>query len=188
MMCPQVLEVSSPTAGSALLGPSQIHSLQLAQELTVRTTSAHGESSDSLPVHVPAKLAAIMAGPAPLPRLCQHSPAPPPSPSTSLPPSRMGLPKSPCRPGTTPLLDAHAAANAAVTHHLPHHHHHHQQQPHHQPHPHPEALFSAASYADAWASPGATLVTSVTSIPGAYTTSTPTVHPISAALFLHIRR
>ncbi|TWW74437.1 Peripheral-type benzodiazepine receptor-associated protein 1 [Takifugu flavidus] len=42
-----VLEVSSPTAGSALLGPSQIQSLLAAQELTVRTMSAHGESSSS---------------------------------------------------------------------------------------------------------------------------------------------
>ncbi|XP_061754235.1 RIMS-binding protein 2 isoform X9 [Nerophis ophidion] len=60
----KVLEVSSPTAGSALLGPSQIQSLQTAQDLTVRTMSAHGESSDSFPVNVPSKLAAIMAGPA----------------------------------------------------------------------------------------------------------------------------
>ncbi|XP_077403208.1 peripheral-type benzodiazepine receptor-associated protein 1 isoform X18 [Vanacampus margaritifer] len=59
----KVLEVSSPTAGSALLGPSQIQSLQAAQELTVRTMSAHGESCDSFPVNVPSKLAAIMAGP-----------------------------------------------------------------------------------------------------------------------------
>ncbi|CAF98526.1 unnamed protein product, partial [Tetraodon nigroviridis] len=59
----KVLEVSSPTAGSALLGPSQIQSLQSAQELTVRTMSAHGESCDSFPVSVPSKLAAIMAGP-----------------------------------------------------------------------------------------------------------------------------
>lgn len=56
--------MSSPTAGSALLGPSQIQSLQAAQELTVRTMSAHGESCDSFPVNVPSKLAAIMAGPA----------------------------------------------------------------------------------------------------------------------------
>ncbi|XP_059207261.1 peripheral-type benzodiazepine receptor-associated protein 1 [Centropristis striata] len=60
----KVLEVSSPTAGSALLGPSQMQSLLAAQELTVRTMSAHGESCDSLPVNVPSKLAAIMAGPA----------------------------------------------------------------------------------------------------------------------------
>ncbi|KAK2879783.1 hypothetical protein Q8A73_023595 [Channa argus] len=60
----KVLEVSSPTAGSALLGPSQIQSLQAARELTVRTMSGHGESCDSLPVNVPSKLAAIMAGPA----------------------------------------------------------------------------------------------------------------------------
>uniref|UniRef100_A0A3Q2YX98 RIMS-binding protein 2 n=1 Tax=Hippocampus comes TaxID=109280 RepID=A0A3Q2YX98_HIPCM len=59
----KVLEVSSPTAGSALLGPSQIQSLQAAQELTVRTMSAHGESCDSFPVNVPSRLPAIMAGP-----------------------------------------------------------------------------------------------------------------------------
>uniref|UniRef100_A0A8C9XJC7 RIMS-binding protein 2 n=1 Tax=Sander lucioperca TaxID=283035 RepID=A0A8C9XJC7_SANLU len=60
----KVLEVSSPTAGSALLGPSQMQSLLAVQELTVRTTSAHGDSCHSLPVNVPSKLAAIMAGPA----------------------------------------------------------------------------------------------------------------------------
>ncbi|XP_039634531.1 peripheral-type benzodiazepine receptor-associated protein 1 isoform X14 [Perca fluviatilis] len=59
----KVLEVSSPTAGSALLGPSQMQSLLAVQELTVRTTSAHGDSCHSLPVNVPSKLAAIMAGP-----------------------------------------------------------------------------------------------------------------------------
>ncbi|XP_077449259.1 peripheral-type benzodiazepine receptor-associated protein 1 isoform X4 [Stigmatopora argus] len=59
----KVLEVSSPTAGSALLGPSQIQSLQAAEQLTVRTMSLHGESCDSFPVNVPSKLAAIMAGP-----------------------------------------------------------------------------------------------------------------------------
>ncbi|XP_057676174.1 peripheral-type benzodiazepine receptor-associated protein 1 isoform X19 [Corythoichthys intestinalis] len=59
----KVLEVSSPTAGSALLGPSQIQSLQAAEELTVRTMSVHGESCDSFPVNVPSKIAAIMAGP-----------------------------------------------------------------------------------------------------------------------------
>ncbi|XP_060768673.1 RIMS-binding protein 2-like isoform X1 [Neoarius graeffei] len=58
----KVLEVSSPTAGSALIGPSQIEMLQAARELTVRTMSPHGESADSTPVNVPAKLPAIMAG------------------------------------------------------------------------------------------------------------------------------
>ncbi|XP_046694412.1 peripheral-type benzodiazepine receptor-associated protein 1-like isoform X4 [Silurus meridionalis] len=58
----KVLEVSSPTAGSALIGPSQIEMLQTAHELTVRTMSPHGESADSTPVNVPAKLPAIMAG------------------------------------------------------------------------------------------------------------------------------
>ncbi|XP_052412439.1 peripheral-type benzodiazepine receptor-associated protein 1 isoform X5 [Carassius gibelio] len=69
----KVLEVSSPTAGSALIGPSQIQTLQAAHELTVRTMSAFGESMDSLPVNVPAKLPAIMSG-ASLPQ-CQSVPA-----------------------------------------------------------------------------------------------------------------
>ncbi|XP_058631989.1 peripheral-type benzodiazepine receptor-associated protein 1 isoform X9 [Onychostoma macrolepis] len=69
----KVLEVSSPTAGSALIGPSQIQTLQAARELTVRTMSAFGESVDSLPVNVPAKLPAIMSG-ASLPQ-CQSVPA-----------------------------------------------------------------------------------------------------------------
>uniref|UniRef100_A0A3B4BU36 RIMS-binding protein 2 n=1 Tax=Pygocentrus nattereri TaxID=42514 RepID=A0A3B4BU36_PYGNA len=58
----KVLEVSSPTAGSALIGPSQIQTLQAAHEITVRTMSPHGESADSAPVNVPAKLPAIMTG------------------------------------------------------------------------------------------------------------------------------
>ncbi|XP_051973684.1 peripheral-type benzodiazepine receptor-associated protein 1-like [Xyrauchen texanus] len=63
----KVLEVSSPTAGSALIGPSQIQTLQAAHELTVRTMSPFGESVDSLPVNVPSKLPAIMSG-VPLPQ------------------------------------------------------------------------------------------------------------------------
>uniref|UniRef100_A0A8B9LW16 TSPO associated protein 1 n=1 Tax=Astyanax mexicanus TaxID=7994 RepID=A0A8B9LW16_ASTMX len=41
----KVLEVSSPTAGSALIGPSQIQTLQAAREITVRTMSPNGESN-----------------------------------------------------------------------------------------------------------------------------------------------
>uniref|UniRef100_A0AAV2JAM1 RIMS-binding protein 2 n=1 Tax=Knipowitschia caucasica TaxID=637954 RepID=A0AAV2JAM1_KNICA len=70
----KVLEVSSPTAGSVLLGPSQIHSLQGAQELTVRSMSAHGESCDSLPVNLPFKLEALLTGPSVTPPV-----VPPPS-------------------------------------------------------------------------------------------------------------
>ncbi|KAA0716884.1 Peripheral-type benzodiazepine receptor-associated protein 1 [Triplophysa tibetana] len=69
----KVLEVSSPTAGSALIGPSQIQTLQAARELTVRTMSAFGESADSLSVNVPVKLPAIMSGTS-LPQ-CQSVPA-----------------------------------------------------------------------------------------------------------------
>ncbi|KAJ8275805.1 hypothetical protein COCON_G00075570 [Conger conger] len=58
----KVLEVSSPTAGSALLGPSQMHILKSASELTVRTMSPHGESADSVPIKVQPKLIAIATG------------------------------------------------------------------------------------------------------------------------------
>ncbi|KAM6984239.1 peripheral-type benzodiazepine receptor-associated protein 1 isoform 3-T3 [Tautogolabrus adspersus] len=84
----KVLEVSSPTAGSALLGPSQIQSLQAAQDLTVRTMSAHGESCDSMPVNVPSKLAAIMSGPAVI------TPVVPPLPCTPAGSSNLPSPPS----------------------------------------------------------------------------------------------
>ncbi|XP_058239183.1 peripheral-type benzodiazepine receptor-associated protein 1 isoform X11 [Hemibagrus wyckioides] len=69
----KMLEVSSPTAGSALIGPSQIEMLRVSHELTVRTMSPHGESADSTPVNVPAKLPSIMAGASMPP--CQSVPA-----------------------------------------------------------------------------------------------------------------
>lgn len=68
-----MLEVSSPTAGSALIGPSQIEMLRAARELTVRTMSLHGESADSTPVNVPVKLPAIIEGASMPP--CQSVPA-----------------------------------------------------------------------------------------------------------------
>ncbi|KAJ8368364.1 hypothetical protein SKAU_G00083920 [Synaphobranchus kaupii] len=58
----KVLEVSSPTAGSVLMGPAQLHTLQTAQELTVRTMSPQGESTDSVPVPVLPNLMAITMG------------------------------------------------------------------------------------------------------------------------------
>uniref|UniRef100_A0A673BS58 RIMS-binding protein 2 n=1 Tax=Sphaeramia orbicularis TaxID=375764 RepID=A0A673BS58_9TELE len=106
----KVLEVSSPTAGSALLGPSQIQSLQAAQELTVRTTSAHGESCDSLPVNVPSKLAAIMAGPA---ATSPAVPATPPSCVPLGPPSPVMYGNSAAKVSTLPGVlpsNPHAAA------------------------------------------------------------------------------
>ncbi|XP_045895285.1 peripheral-type benzodiazepine receptor-associated protein 1-like isoform X4 [Micropterus dolomieu] len=138
----KVLEVSSPTAGSALLGPSQIQSLLAAQELTVRTMSAHGESCDSLPVNVPSKLAAIMAGPAVTP------PVVPPLSCTpagsSNPPSPMPYGNSAAKVSMLPSIlpsDMHitglteeAAANP--------------------PHAlYSEYLLSSASYVKAWANP-----------------------------------
>ncbi|KAI3373066.1 hypothetical protein L3Q82_006414 [Scortum barcoo] len=138
----RVLEVSSPTAGSALLGPSQIQSLQAAQELTVRTMSAHGESCDSLPVDVPSKLAAIMAGPA------ITAPVVPPLPcvpagSTNLPSlSSYGnsAAKVSMLPGSLPS-DTHVTGltveNAANPPHALH----------------SEDLISSVSYVKAWANP-----------------------------------
>uniref|UniRef100_A0A3B4AHH0 RIMS-binding protein 2 n=1 Tax=Periophthalmus magnuspinnatus TaxID=409849 RepID=A0A3B4AHH0_9GOBI len=76
----KVLEVSSPTAGSVLLGPSQIQSLQGARELTVRSMSAHGESCDSLPVNVPFKLDALLTGPSITPPVVPPPPCVPVSP------------------------------------------------------------------------------------------------------------
>ncbi|KAG9339756.1 hypothetical protein JZ751_022422, partial [Albula glossodonta] len=73
----KVLEVSSPTAGSALLGPSQIHALQASSELTVRTMSPHGESANSVPVKILPKLGAIATG------LTSPRPIPPSYPAAS---------------------------------------------------------------------------------------------------------
>ncbi|XP_056253070.1 peripheral-type benzodiazepine receptor-associated protein 1 isoform X4 [Seriola aureovittata] len=161
----KVLEVSSPTAGSALLGPSQIQSLQAAQELTVRTMSAHGESCDSLPVNVPSKLAAIMAGPA-----ITAPVVPPPLPCSPIGPSNMPSPPSYINsaakvsmlPSTLPPdthntgLTVEAAANP--------------------PHAlHSEGLLSSASYVKAWANPSsaAALAVCEATLPGA-----PTITPM----------
>ncbi|XP_037125315.1 peripheral-type benzodiazepine receptor-associated protein 1-like isoform X15 [Syngnathus acus] len=122
----KVLEVSSPTAGSALLGPSQIQSLQAAQELTVRTMSAHGESCDSFPVNVPSKMAAIMAGslasaPVAPPHACE------PVGTTNLPPllslgksAANASPVCPSPPNRDiSSLTAEAAANSPQVPHSP---------------------------------------------------------------------
>ena len=157
--------MSSPTAGSALLGPSQIQSLQAAQELTVRTMSAHGESCDSLPVNVPSKLAAIMTGPAITAPI-----VPPPLPCTSSDPCI--LPSSPSYmnsaakfsmlPSTLPShtqntgLTVEAAANP--------------------PHAlHSEDLLSSASYVKAWASPSSAAALAVCE---ATLPVTPTITPV----------
>ncbi|XP_028838034.1 peripheral-type benzodiazepine receptor-associated protein 1 isoform X7 [Denticeps clupeoides] len=137
----KVLEVASPTAGSALLGPSQIQSLQSAQELTVRTMSAHGESPDSVAVNVQAKLPAIMTG---------TKPSCPPVPALSSAASELFLqatPPSSCSaaktstPAYASLPDVHVPSPGgegvdlkpnAVTINAP---------------------LPAASYAEAWATP-----------------------------------
>ncbi|CAJ1064431.1 peripheral-type benzodiazepine receptor-associated protein 1-like isoform X14 [Xyrichtys novacula] len=165
----KVLEVSSPTAGSALLGPSQIQSLQAAQELTVRTMSAHGESCDSMPVNVPSKLAAIMAGPAiitpvvpPLsctPAGCTNLP-PPPSYGNSAAKVSV-LPSSLPSDSHFSGLIIEAAANP--------------------PHAlHSEDRLLSASYVRAWASPSsaAALAVCEATLPIA-STITPVVHVTS---------
>ncbi|XP_073807928.1 peripheral-type benzodiazepine receptor-associated protein 1 isoform X15 [Danio rerio] len=141
----KVLEVSSPTAGSALIGPSQIQTLQAARELTVRTMSASGESVDSLPVNVPAKLPAIMSG-ASLPQ-CQPVPAAAASvltasanPDPAVCATSLSAAKTPILPHAA-TLDEHTAGpvrgvfiNTSKTIHH-------------------EAPASPASYVDAWANP-----------------------------------
>ncbi|XP_029469397.1 peripheral-type benzodiazepine receptor-associated protein 1 [Rhinatrema bivittatum] len=49
----KVLEVTSPTAGSVLVGMAHLQLLQLSQEVSVRTMSPHGESVDSVPAQIP---------------------------------------------------------------------------------------------------------------------------------------
>nr|XP_046266138.1 RIMS-binding protein 2 isoform X3 [Scatophagus argus] len=162
----KVLEVSSPTAGSALLGPSQIQSLQAAQELTVRTMSAHGESCDSFPVNVPSKLAAIMAGPAitapvvpplPCPPTGSTNPPSPPSYGNSAAKVSM-LPSS--LPSNTHVTGLTVEAAANPPHAL-----------------HSEDLISSASYVKAWANPssGAALAVCEPTLPAA-STITPVVN------------
>lgn len=163
--------MSSPTAGSALLGPSQIQSLQAAQELTVRTMSAHGESCDSMPVNVPSKLPAIMAGPA-----ITSPVVPPPLPCSPIGPSSMpsqpsyinSAAKASMLPSTLPSdthnsgLTVEAAANP--------------------PHAlHSEGLLSSASYVKAWADPSSAAALAVCEAP----TVTPVVSIETEAFFLN---
>ncbi|XP_053311844.1 peripheral-type benzodiazepine receptor-associated protein 1 [Spea bombifrons] len=52
----KVLEVTSPTAGSVLVGMSHLQLLQVSREISVRTMSPSGESVDSVPAQIPAAL------------------------------------------------------------------------------------------------------------------------------------
>uniref|UniRef100_A0A452VDP2 TSPO associated protein 1 n=1 Tax=Ursus maritimus TaxID=29073 RepID=A0A452VDP2_URSMA len=54
----KIMEVASPTAGSALVELSQLRLLQVCREVAVRTMSPHGESADSIPAPVPPALVA----------------------------------------------------------------------------------------------------------------------------------
>lgn len=153
-----MLEVSSPTAGSALIGPSQMEMLQAARELTVRTMSPHGESGDSMPVNVPARLPAIMVGPSMPP--CQPVPVhtsvltagatnkEPNDRATSLSAAKMSsMPLSTILDANppSPLGDFHANTPKAATN---------------------DAPLPSASYVEAWANP-AVAVQEVWPLPGA---------------------
>ncbi|XP_041437707.1 peripheral-type benzodiazepine receptor-associated protein 1 isoform X3 [Xenopus laevis] len=52
----KVLEVTSPTAGSVLVGMSHLQLLQVSKEISVRTMSPSGESGDSVPAKIPSAL------------------------------------------------------------------------------------------------------------------------------------
>ncbi|KAG8450640.1 hypothetical protein GDO86_003060 [Hymenochirus boettgeri] len=52
----KVLEVTSPTAGSVLIGKSHLQLLHVSKEITVRTMSVSGESIDSVPAQIPSAL------------------------------------------------------------------------------------------------------------------------------------
>lgn len=52
----QVMEVTSPTAGSVLVDVSQLQILQVCQEVSVKTVSLYGESADSVPAQIPSAL------------------------------------------------------------------------------------------------------------------------------------
>ncbi|OCT91484.1 hypothetical protein XELAEV_18014538mg [Xenopus laevis] len=52
----KVLEVTSPTAGSVLVGMSHLQLLQVSKEISVRTMSLSGESIDSMPAKIPSAL------------------------------------------------------------------------------------------------------------------------------------
>ncbi|XP_051891633.1 peripheral-type benzodiazepine receptor-associated protein 1 isoform X3 [Pristis pectinata] len=62
----KIIEVTSPTAGSVLARSSQIQLLQISKELTVRTMSPYGESTDSNPIKIPRALFTFPLHPMPL--------------------------------------------------------------------------------------------------------------------------
>ncbi|XP_031682870.1 peripheral-type benzodiazepine receptor-associated protein 1 isoform X10 [Oncorhynchus kisutch] len=112
----KVLEVSSPTAGSALMGPSQIQSLMTAHQLTVRTMSGHGESTDSVPVNVPAKLAAIMTDQASATSApCSLSPPVHQSPPCQSPPVHQSPPFLSSSPTVQPQSPSYGNSTAKVS-------------------------------------------------------------------------
>lgn len=74
------MEVASPTAGSVLVEVSQLQLLQACHEVTVRTMSPHGESTDSIPAPVAPALASACQ-PA---RMSSVSPRPSPEVRTPL--------------------------------------------------------------------------------------------------------
>ncbi|XP_057629797.1 peripheral-type benzodiazepine receptor-associated protein 1 isoform X4 [Chionomys nivalis] len=83
----KIMEVASPTAGSVLVEVSQLQLLQACHEVTVRTMSPHGESTDSIPAPVAPALAPACQ-PA---RMSCLSPRPSPEARTALASASPGL-------------------------------------------------------------------------------------------------
>uniref|UniRef100_A0A8C5R0U6 TSPO associated protein 1 n=1 Tax=Leptobrachium leishanense TaxID=445787 RepID=A0A8C5R0U6_9ANUR len=57
----KVLEVTSPTAGSVLVGMSHLQLLQVSREISVRTMFPGGESIDSVPAPIPSTLSMVLS-------------------------------------------------------------------------------------------------------------------------------
>ncbi|XP_032727855.1 peripheral-type benzodiazepine receptor-associated protein 1 isoform X8 [Lontra canadensis] len=95
----KIMEVASPTAGSVLVELSQLQLLQVCREVTVRTMSPHGESTDSIPAPVPpalvaACLPATVSCPSPRPGSEARLPLAPASPGPGDPSSPLRRPDS----------------------------------------------------------------------------------------------
>ncbi|XP_051046685.1 peripheral-type benzodiazepine receptor-associated protein 1 [Phodopus roborovskii] len=83
----KIMEVASPTAGSVLVEVSQLQLLQACHEVTVRTMSPHGESTDSIPAPVAPALAPACQSA----RMSCLSPRPSPEARASLASVSLGL-------------------------------------------------------------------------------------------------
>ncbi|KAM5179828.1 RIMS-binding protein 2-like isoform 2-T2 [Mantella aurantiaca] len=88
----KVLDVTSPTAGSVLVGTSHLHLLQVSREISVRTMSPSGESVDSVPAQIPSAFIKVPEKP---PKIVSNSSLTCEQPLTSLPSTPL-ISSSPC--------------------------------------------------------------------------------------------